>query len=86
MDRYSSDWNETANKTFLVGLLSNYIDKNAEGTDFVSEEGWNQLQAMVNGRSAEWAEAEEKKNVCGTGDFINNIAQTQITKIGRAHV
>ena len=79
LDRYSSDWNETANKTFLVGLLSNYIDKNAAGTDFVSEEGWNQLQAMVNGRSAEWAEAEEKKNVCGTGDFINNIAQTQIT-------
>ena len=79
LDRYASDWSETANKTFLVGLLSNYIDKGAESTDFVSEEGWNQLQAMIDGRSAEWAEAEEKKNVCGTGAYINNIADTQIS-------
>lgn len=79
LDRYSSDWSETANKTFLVGLLSNYIDKNATGTDFVSQEGWDQLQAMINGRSAEWAEAETQKNVCNTGDFINNIAKTQIS-------
>lgn len=79
LDRYASDWNETANKTFLVGLLNNYIDKNAESMDFISEEGWKQLQAMIDGRSAEWAEAETQKNVCNTGDFINNIAKTQIS-------
>lgn len=79
LDRYSSDWNELANKTFLVGLLSNYIDKNATSTDFVSQEGWDQLQSMINGRSGEWDEAETKKNVCNTGDYINNIANTQIS-------
>ncbi len=79
LDRYTGDWNETANKTFLIGLLSSYIDKNAESTDFISEEGWAQLQAMINGRSAEWVEAKTQKNVCNTGDFINNIAKTQIS-------
>lgn len=79
LDRYTKDWNDLANKTFLAGLLSNYIDKNAESTDFVSEEGWAELQAMINGRSAEWVNEEKPKNVCGTGAFINNIATTQIS-------
>lgn len=79
LDRYAEGWDEVANKTFLAGLLSSYIDKNAESTDFVSQEGWDQLQAMIDGRSAEWVNAEETKNVCATGDFINNIARTQIS-------
>lgn len=79
LDRYMNDWNDLANKTFLVGLLSNYLDPSAIDTDCVTQEGWNQLQAMIDGRSKEWLNAETQKNVCAAGDYINNIAATQIS-------
>ena len=74
-----NDWNDLANKTFLVGLLANYLDPSATDTDCVTQEGWDQLQAMIDGRSKEWLNAETQKNVCATGDYINNIAATQIS-------
>lgn len=79
LDRYMSDWNEPANKTFLVGILANYLDPSATATDCVTQEGWDQLQAMIDGRSKEWLGAETQKTVCATGDYINNIALTQIS-------
>lgn len=79
LDRYMNDWNDLANKTFLVGLLANYLDPSATDTDCVTQEGWDQLQAMIDGRSKEWLNAETQKNVCATGDYINNIAATQIS-------
>ncbi len=79
LDRYMNDWNDLANKTLLVGLLANYLDASATDTDCVTQEGWDQLAAMIAGRSNEWLNAETQKNICGTGDYINNIAATQIT-------
>lgn len=79
LDRYMNDWNDLANKTFLVGILANYLDATAVDTDCVTQEGWDQLQAMIDGRSKEWLNAETQKNICATGDYINNIAATQIT-------
>lgn len=79
LDRYMNDWNELANKTFLVGLLANYLDASATATDCVTQEGWDQLEAMIAGRSNEWLNAETQKNICNTGDYINNIAATQIS-------
>ena len=79
LDRYMNDWSDLANKTFLVGILANYLDASAVDTDCVTQEGWDQLQAMIDGRSKEWLDAETQKNICATGDYINNIAATQIT-------
>lgn len=79
LDRYMNDWSDLANKTFLVGILANYLDASAVDTDCVTQEGWDQLQAMIDGRSKEWLGAETQKNVCATGDYINNIATTQIS-------
>lgn len=79
LDRYMNDWSDLANKTFLVGLLANYLDPSAVDTDCVTQEGWDQVQAMIDGRSKEWLNAETLKNVCATGDYINNIAATQIS-------
>lgn len=79
LDAYMNDWNDLGNKTLLVGLLSNYIDTTATDTDCVSAEGWAALQAMLDGRTKEWAEAETKKNVTNTGDFINNFSNTAIS-------
>lgn len=79
LDRYMNDWSDLTNKTFLVGILANYLDASAVDTDCVTQEGWDQLQAMIDGRSKEWLGAETQKNVCATGDYINNIAATQIS-------
>ena len=79
LDRYMNDWSDLANKTFLVGILANYLDASAVDTDCVTQEGWDQLQAMIDGRSKEWLNAETQKAICATGDYINNIATTQIT-------
>lgn len=79
LDRYMNGWNDLANKTFLAGLLANYLDPSATDTDCVTQEGWDQLQAMIDGRSKEWLNAETQKNVCAAGDYINNIAATQIS-------
>ena len=79
LDKYMNDWNDIANKTFLVGLLSKYVDSNAADTDYVSAEGWAALQAMLDGRSKEWVEAETQKGVTGTGDYINNFSNTVIS-------
>lgn len=79
LDRYMNDWSDLANKTFLAGLLANYLDPSATDTYCVTQEGWNQLQSMIDGRSKEWLNAETQKNVCAAGDYINNIAATQIS-------
>lgn len=83
LDAYMNDWNDLANKTLLVSLLSKYIDTTATDTDCVSAEGWAALQAMLDGRTKEWSEAETKKNVTNTGDYINNFSKT-VVSIGSA--
>ncbi len=83
LDAYLNDWNNLANKTLLVSLLSQYIDTTATDTDCVSAEGWALLQAMLDNSSKEWAEAETKKIVTNTGAYINNYSNTVIA-IGAA--
>ena len=83
LDAYLKNWNDLANKTLLVSLLSQYIDTTATDTDCVSAEGWAMLQAMLDNSSKEWADAETKKIVTNTGAFINNYSNTAIA-IGSA--
>lgn len=79
LDKYMNDWNDVTNKTLLVGLLSNYIDTTATDTDCVSAEGWAALQALLDGRSKEWVDAETQKGVTNTGAYINNYSNTLIS-------
>lgn len=83
LDAYLNDWNNLANKTLLISLLSQYIDTTATDTDCVSAEGWALLQAMLDNSSKEWADAETKKIVTNTGAYINNYSNTVIA-IGAA--